>query len=256
MLLALLVACRHVPTEAGATCAPAPDAADATATALAGGPVSAKFTIHIERGDQTINAQGALLISPPSALRLEVSGPVGPPQLVVTSDGTRTAVWQAGARTLYEANDAPGLLGLLTGGAIGPEAITAVLLARVPALPPSAISNLAGTTWTLPEGGPLVEIGASCTNPDWLNALTVRRADRPALLDVHGVTAKGRWQTLSFGIAPLNLRADLVFDTWKPATPGSSAFDLRAPPNATVIDLGQMLALIPSGTTTPAPAPP
>lgn len=253
MLPLLLLACHRPPGDYDAPCEPAPDRDAATRAALAAGPSVARFSIHIVRGDKAINAQGALLVAPPASLRLEVAGPVGPPQLVVTSNGARVAVWQAGERTLYETDDAPALLARLTGGAIGPEAITAVLLARFPAPGPDTL--VAPRHWKVVDG-PTVDLGADCAHPDSLAHLVVTDAARGPLFDLQGTTRKGAWDVLSLGLTALDLRVELDFDTWKPATPGPTSFELHAPPGATVVDLASRLALSPAGTTTPAPAPP
>lgn len=236
MTLLLLIACHPQRPPAAIPGDAAADWAAVTARAqqlLAAGPVSAPFTIRLETAERTLHAQGALVVRPPDHFRIELSGPIGPPQLVIVGDGAAVTAWVASRQEVHRAEDAEGLLRGLTGGQAGLVGVTAVLLGQLPDLGVPTHTDEAGRTWTAEgagsltataAGGSLRSLGARDPVGGPLLALTLTPgAPYPEALDAH--------------LPTLGVRAELDFGVWKVATPPDAAFLLAIPPGATVLPL-------------------
>lgn len=228
-------------------------------------PVAARFSIRLESSSGTVNAAGAIVVRPPDAFRVELSGPIGPPQLVVASNGTAINAWLAGKTTYYQGDDAAAALRGLTGGAAGLELVTALLLGQLSE--PDAVGlTVTGPVPfprdgdTLPHAGPewrwtwCTEAAACVTEglAQPTGRLTTVDATASGLPLLHAEVTPGAatpWPSaLEIRILPLGARATVEFHSWAPATPPDAAFELAPPPGATITPLAV-------GTTTTGPAP-
>lgn len=232
-MLLLLLACAKVP-EPPPRADPASDWASVAArasTVAAGGAVAAKFDIHLLTGDKGLNAQGALVVRPPDDVRIEVSGPIGPPQLIIVSDGAAISVWMPGKQTFLRADDAEATLRDLTGGVAGAEAVALLLLGQLADLGVPATDDAAalGDPWTrawrVPDRGLLV----ARADRGALVELHARDASGADLLDLHLDAGRPYPKELHAELPTLRTSVDLDFGAWKPATPPDAAFTLNPP---------------------------
>lgn len=261
MLLVLLLACRPPPSPMGPLAADAALAAARATRADAMVPVSARFSLHLETPESTVNAPGALLVRPPDDFRIEISGPIGPPQIVVACDGKRLVAWHAPKSTLYVADDAATALAGLTGGAAGFEVLTALLLGQYAEPSAQGLSAMGPDEWPprdAPEAGPpsqwrwtWCEPGGACVTEGLSQAsgrLVAVEASTPMRPLLSASLRPGAlWpERLDVHLVPLNVRAELAFTAWTPASPTDAAFTLTTPPGATVTPLVL-------GTTAPSP---
>lgn len=231
----VLTGCPKPLTPEGPVVVVAPDVLLARAIAEAPpGPSSTTFDLRLELPDSRVNAQGALLVSPPDRFRIEVRGPIGPPQVVVVSDGKSLKTWLAGKNELYTADEADATIASYTGGETGIEALASLLLGRLPALGPPDLVQ--------PGGEPAFRwAGRGQSHVDV--ALDPRTAHLAglSLADESGaglLTAKvegNQWpQRLWVNLPQQGITATLEFEEWKPAQPSDAAFLLAAPPGAVV----------------------
>ena len=239
-ILAVLAACHPVKL-------PAPDVVDPAALVARAyaepppTPAYAPFTAVLTTADQTLSLNGTLVVSPPDRFRVELRGPIGPAQVIVTCDGKDVSAYIAPKNRYYHATDADGALGrLLAGGdgLHGATVATSLLLGRLPTLPGEPTLTAAGpvatTTWRRADGASFaagIESGTA-------HLVDARATDAAGVL-----LFSGAWEpapaptTLRVALPTLRATADIRFDDWKPATPTDAAFVLAAPPGAIVGDL-------------------
>jgi hypothetical protein len=211
-------------------------------------PVSARFGLTLVQGDSTVNASGAMVIRPGGSLRIEISGPIGPPALVIAADGHALHALQTGKNTFYSADDAEGALRTLTGGAAGLDIVTALLVGQlaVPTGGPVAVGPMPGESasggtyvyqWCRETGGCLAEGISRATGR--LLTLHATGPDGATLLDATlQPGSEGPYPSaLTVTLPSLHTSAAATFHAWTPATPPDAAFTLTAPPGATVLPL-------------------
>lgn len=246
----LLTSCKPVPP-------PPPDVVDAGALfarALAepaSSPMYATFDAVVTTGGRRISAAGTLVVSPPDRFRVELRGPIGPPQVVVTCDGHDVRAYMAPKNTFYAVNDADGALGALLGageGLRGAAVATSLLMGRLPLLPAEpvlvAVGPLANATWTRADN-------ASFTLG--IDGRTAHLADARATDPKGVVLFTGAWEpdvwpkALSLALPTLDTQADVRFGTWNVASLMDAAFVLEQPPGSEVGELN----LVPQGAATP-----
>lgn len=218
------------------------------------GPASASFDLRLRTPDQQVNAQGALVVAPPNRFRVEVRGPIGPPQLVIVSDGVGMRAWVAGKNQLYDAPDADARFRSYTGDAAGLDALSSLLLGRLPVREkPDAVrpGDPPGYRWDGPEQSHL----------DVSLAPTTGRVSGLTLVDPAGVSLveadveASEWPArLVVRLPAQGVEAELRFGEWRAATPGDAAFVLTPPPGAEVVPL--KLGGAPVDPEVPADAPP
>lgn len=242
--LLLLAGCHHrAPTAVDPTLLHAADALVVAEANRAAGlvPVLAKFNLQLQSPKDAVSAQGVLLVSPPDRFRIEISGPIGPPALVIASDGTAVNALLPGKGIFYAGPDAEAALRGLTGGAAGLDVVTALLVGQFvlpgPAGPEAAVSGGWQWSWTREDGTRLSETLGAVGGK--LVALDVTKADGAALLAADLVPTPGSpWPaSMHVELAPLGTTADVRFSSWQAATPGATAFTLTAPEGAEVREL-------------------
>jgi hypothetical protein len=238
ILLALLLGCPPKP----AALPRAPDGAEA----LIGWaeeqplppPVASAFSIRIDTPDTHASAAGTLVVAAPGRFRFEVHGPIGGSVLVVACDGTSLNAWEAGKNRFIDGSGIGEQLRTLTGGVAGLDAVTALLVGRVPQLgKPTEIVPSPGSpqyTFVGPGGSRLV-VG--------LDVASGR------LASFSGVGGDGRqWLSavIEPGLYPKRLQlaflwiattVDINFAAWNPVSPDPSAFTLSPPPGTVVVPL-------------------
>ncbi|MES2642183.1 MAG: hypothetical protein V4850_22055 [Myxococcota bacterium] len=253
-LLAVLTGCPKPPTPEGPLVAVDPEALLARAVAEAPpGPSATTFDLRLDLADSRVNAQGALLVSPPDRFRIEVRGPIGPPQVVVVSDGTGLRTWLAAKNELYTADDADATIAAYTGGEAGLEALASLLLGRLPALGVPdrfRVEGVPAYRWVGPGES---HVDASL-DPRTAHLVALALADElgAALLDAR--VEGNEWPERLVAVLPQQrVTATLEFEEWKPASPSDAAFLLAAPPGATVRPL---LFTGPGGPAASGGAPP
>lgn len=195
---------------------------------VASGPVYAQFSAVVVTPDSRFTAVGTLVVSPPNRFRIELRGPIGPPQLVVTCDGTAVRAYLAPKNTFYESLDASSALGSLWGieSIDGATVATSLLLGRVPAMPGSPTVEGSSLVWTRFDGArvalSLDQATAHLTAVDAVAADGTRR--------LRADWTPGTFpRALHAELPTLGAAADLSFDEWHVASPTDAAFVLAAP---------------------------
>lgn len=201
----------------------------------------ATFSTVITVGAQRLTANGTLVVSPPDRFRVELRGPIGPAQLVVTCNGHDVRAYVASENTYYIAVDADGALGRVLGAGEavrGAAAATSLLMGRLPALDTvpalSASGSVATATWTRADGARLA-LGVDSRTAHLTDATAT---DASGVLLFSGKWAPDAWPTaLGVRLPSLGVAADLRFNEWKGASPTDAAFLLVPPQGSTVRDL-------------------
>lgn len=200
-------------------------------------PVLATFDVKLATPSDRASANGLLLLDPDGRFRLELSGPIGGPAVIVACDGEELDAWQSGKNIFWTAGAVEEALRDASGGEAGLGAIATVFAGRLPAdLGDPDATDTDGDgypryTWAGPDDSRLVAVldprngrlrGLSAFDEDgkaWLRA-ELEPGDFPEHLSVelpvHGV------------------QAELDFDAWKPASPTDAAFTLSPPPGAEI----------------------
>jgi hypothetical protein len=219
-------------------------------------PAAATFGLHVETPDKRVSASGALVVQPPDHFRVEVRGPIGPPVLVIVSDGTGLYAWEAGKNVFHTAADADAALRQETGGAAGLGALTSLLIGRLPALrKPDAIGAMGVPEYRWAGAGQSALSVALDPRSARLAGLALFDEAGAAVLQA-SVTAPDLPEHLEVRMPAMGLVARLDFDGWKPAAPPPSAFVLPAPAGAEVrpLDLHRKVPVggEPDGAAAPA----
>ncbi|MDP2311060.1 MAG: hypothetical protein Q8P18_33880 [Pseudomonadota bacterium] len=234
-LVALLTGCPKPPAPEGPIEAVSPEVLLTRALGEpAPGPATSSFDLRLDLPDQRINAQGALLVSPPDRFRIEVRGPIGPPQVVVVSDGKGIRTWLAGKNELYTADDADARIAAYTGGEAGMEALASLLLGRLPALgAPDLVRADSKPTyrWT----GPGESHVDAALDPRTAHLVALALADEVGAPLLDAQVEGAQWPERLVAVLPQQgITATLEFKEWKAAEPSDAAFVLAAPPGAAV----------------------
>jgi len=240
-LLALSVACKPVAL-------PAPDVTDVSglhARALAEpppGPSYVGFDALLTAPGQRLALDGLLVVSPPDRFRVELKGPIGPAQVIVTCDGTDVRAWVAPQNKLYLAEDADASLGALLGGGAdlrGAAVATSLLLGRVPDLGTAPVLTAVGpigqAAWARPDGARLL-VGIDGRTAHLVDARAEDSGAAPLFLGTWKPAAAGP-EALTVRLPSLEVSVDVRFKAWSPATPTDAAFRMEAPAGAVVSPL-------------------
>ncbi len=248
--LMLLLACVRAPPVVDV---PAATPAELLATAVAeapAGPAIATFSIRVQGPDAGVSAQGTALVAPGGRFRLELRGPIGGPAFIAACDGTTLRAWEAGPNRVWEATDLDARLRGATNGALGLDALSELLLLRLPrGLPPptSTRTRDGRPSFEWAQGGAqlAVDLDAATARvarlglvgPDgqaWLGLQGEADTSRPSR-DKPGPARPPR--TLTVVLPPMNTTAELNFGAWTNAAPTDPAFRLALPAGATVEEL-------------------
>ena len=200
------------------------------------GPVYAQFSAVVVTPNSRFTAAGTLVVSAPNRFRIELRGPIGPPQLVITCDGTAVHAYLAPKNTYFASDDASAALSAILGVGSGDGAavVTSLLLGRVPALPPVSRVEGAMLVWTRDDGARL----SMSVDQD-----TAHLVSATALTADGTVQFRGDWTPAAFPTAlhaelpGLGASADLSFEQWNVAAPLDAAFSLAAPDGAKIVPL-------------------
>lgn len=228
LVLALLSGCPKPTPEAPLpTVDPRELLARATAEAPPGAS-AATFDLRVESPEQNVNANGALVVSPPDRFRVEVRGPIGGPALVVVSDGTRLRAWLASKNELLTADTADAVIAGYTGGEVGLEALASLLLGRLPTLrAPDLVrpETIPSYRWVGPAQSHL-DVALDPRSGHLAGFGLVDELGAELLsADVAGGEA---WPTKLVARVPRKgIVATFEFDEWRPAAPPDSAFVLE-----------------------------
>jgi hypothetical protein len=196
-------------------------------------PASTTFGLKLDTPDQHVSASGALVVEPPGRFRIEVRGPIGPPVLVIVSDGKALYAWQAGKNTFYSGPDADSAIRAYTGGAVGLEALAALFTGRLPHLGPAdeVADGRPEYTWHGPGQSRLFARLAPETGR--LSALSLHDEAGQDVLEAQ-MAGADRPSQLSVTLPTVGGKATLDMGDWRPATPPPAAFVLSPPPGAEV----------------------
>ncbi len=91
-----------------------------------------RFTVRLEGPGAAGTTKGALVLGQPDLFRVEVHSPVGPPMMLLASDGTSLHAWIAKGNRFYRGQDAAAVLDQLTRGAVGLSDVNQVLTGGLP----------------------------------------------------------------------------------------------------------------------------
>lgn len=199
-------------------------------------PVAARFSIDIERADGAISASGTAVIAAPDRFRVELRGPIGPPQVIATCDGTSFRAWVAQKNTVYTGEDAEAALRGWTGGSAGVDDVVALLLGRMPSLGEPDLVDVSDrrprVRWTRDDGVSVTALldpttahlyslaGTDAAGQSWLEA-RYEPGPYPGRLELH--------------LPALNLDVDATFSEWQRVDPPETAFTLPIPEGAAVV---------------------
>lgn len=100
-----------------------------------------RFTIRLEGPGLAGTTKGALVLAQPDRFRVEVHNPVGPPMMLLASDGRALNVWVSKNNRFYRGEDASQVLQQLTGGAVQLSDVNLLLTGGLP-LPEAEIRDL------------------------------------------------------------------------------------------------------------------
>lgn len=254
VLLAALSGCPKTPAEPAPLDVDPVVLLDRALAEPAPGPMASAFDLRVATPERTISANGALVVSPPARFRIEVRGPIGPPQLVIVGDGEGVTAWLAGENALVMAPDAGARIRGYTGGDVGLDALASLLIGRLPALGrPDLFQPTRPPTYRWAGPGQSHLDVTLDTRSAHLSALALADELGQALLeaDVRG----GAWpERLEVRVPPKGIVAELSFGEWRAAEPLDAAFSLPPPPGATVrpLNLGGAPAPEPAPDATPA----
>lgn len=231
-----LAGCPKAPPPAATAADPVAALERARAEATPG-PVYAPFNAVITTPDQRLTVAGSLVVAAPDRFRIELRGPIGPPQVVITSDGKAAQAYVAPKNTYYTSNDASAALAGFLGinDVNGAALVASLLLGRVPALPGMPSLNAAGQlVWSREDGA----------------SITITMDEQTAhLATAEAYAAEGNRQFRADwtpGPFPVALRAelptihsgiDLKFGDWQAAAPTDAAFVLVIPEGSKVVPL-------------------
>lgn len=200
-------------------------------TEAASGPVYAPFSAVVALPDSRFTAVGTLVVSSPNRFRIELRGPIGPPQVVVTCDGMAVRAYLAPKNTFYESLDASAALGSLWGaeGIDGAAVATSLLLGRVPALPGTPTVEGASLVWTRLDGARV----ALSMDQATAHLIAADAAGADGTRSLRANWTPGTFpKALHVELPTLGASADLSFGDWQAAAPTDAAFQLVAPEGA------------------------
>ena len=236
-MILLLLACAHHPVEV--PCISGPDSPALAALRrneiLGAGPVAVAFNIRIQKPDGEVNARGALLVAPPDRFRLEISGPIGPPQIVVASDGAALGAYVAGKKRFYVQPAVDLAVGRLTNGTMDADGVVAMLLGVLPAVGAGVqqVPTESGRLADQAAGGPVASFGLDCEG---------RLASVGAGDSQTGAAFVAYWQgglrypsQVDATIHRIGLHVHVDFADWRPVHPTDAVFTLAAPPGFEVL---------------------
>lgn len=91
-----------------------------------------RFTVRLEGPGVAGTTKGALVLGQPDLFRVEVHSPVGPPMMVLASDGKALNAWIAKGNRFFRGDDAAAVLDQLTRGAVNLSDVNQVLTGGLP----------------------------------------------------------------------------------------------------------------------------
>ena len=232
--------------------APSPLVLDAVALVAravaepAPGPTYGSFSALLRLPGQSVSLQGTLLVSAPDRFRVELRGPIGPAQVIVTCNGQDATLWLTPKNTFSSIPDANAILGGLVGAGegVGGSAVAAsLLLGRLPALPGAPVLRAAGSvatsTWVRDDGA-IFEAGIEGGTGHLVSA---RALDASGLLLMNASWEAGPFPSaMRVELPTLGVVADLRFSSWGAATPADTLFE-GAPPEGAVLKVLDLAAL-------------
>ncbi len=212
-----------------------------TRAEAAAAPTYASFSALLRLPDQSVSLQGTLVVSAPDRFRVELRGPIGPAQVIVTCNGTDATAWLAPKNSFRVLPDANRALGTLLGGAegLGGAAVaTSLLLGRLPELPGvpelRAAGSVATATWARPDGASFEAAIESRTG----HLVSARALDAGGQLLLDAAWEPGPLPaSMRVSLPTLGVVADVRFSSWNPAAPADSLFEGVAPDGAVVSPL-------------------
>ncbi len=200
--------------------------------------IYAPFSAVLAMKDNRVTAGGNVVVVAPDRFRLELRGPIGPPQLVVACDGDVVRAYLAPKNLFVEASADAGLAMVLGAeGGDGATVATSLLLGRVPILPgdPTLVLSPPGLSWARTDGAAFSVVLDAATAH--LAAARANDAAGRPLLDATW-TPGAFPEALNVTIPPLSVSADVKFGEWQPASPTDAAFVLVKPEGAETRAIG------------------
>jgi hypothetical protein len=213
-------------------------------------PVAGRLTTTVITADKGFSAVGLLLLAPGGKFRLELRGPIGPPQLVVTCNGVRLAAYVASKDEAWVTDDARDWLGGAVGPDLDPEDLVGLLAGRLPTLPTAWVPGEIGPGW----------LDVSYARADGMAARARLDAAASRVRELSVASAESELfratiepaampRALDVTLPSLGARAEASFSSWEPVAPTDAAFSMTLPATTAVHDLAK-------ATSAPAPPPP
>ena len=194
-------------------------------------PMAAGFSIDIEGAEGKVSARGSLVVFAPDRFRIEIRGPIGPAVVVVVCDGHSASAWIAGKNRFYTSADADAALRRLAGGAAGIQAVTSLLMGRLPDLEGEPMVGPGGLTWERPGDAFTTQLDPTTAH---LRHAVVTADGRSAL---EATWEPGAWPSAMTATLHTmgGVSVSVDFDDWKAVFPPDSVFSLTAPAGAEVL---------------------
>jgi hypothetical protein len=196
-------------------------------------PAYGAFSALLRTPGGSTSVLGALVVSAPDRFRVELRGPIGPAQVILTCNGKDVTAWVAPKNTFFRIAEADEALGGLVGdaGADGAAIAASLLLGRLPPLPGApelrAAGSVATASWAR-EDGARFEAGVEGR---YGRLATARATSGEGLLLFDAAWEPGPFPAaMRVELPTLGVVADVKFSPWTAAEPPDTAFE-GAPPN-------------------------
>lgn len=246
MGLALLIGCKHkTPDPPAVTVAATELVAQARARPLPAA-IRATYGIDVDAGKTSGSTRGAMVLSAPDRLRVDILTPLNTPLAYVASDGTALHAWIQQEKVFYRGDDAAAVLGELLDGAVGGADAIAVLTGNLP-LPEAPLRaaeldearGMLRATFDAPEGATLT---AWLGGDSAVYGLELTAADGAPLI----VVDHGKHEAIGDQLLPGEI--DIAFPTvgwsvglsvrsWELLDEAPAVFSIAPPPGAIEKDL-------------------
>lgn len=218
-----------------------------------------RFTVRLAGPGLAGTTKGALVLAQPDRFRVEIHSPVGPPMMLLASDGRALHAWLSRDNRFYRGDDAARVLAQLSGGAVGLADVNRLLTGGLPLASAeprelrqdedgrvrlrlegpegsrvqASLDGGSGLVRDLQVYGPTVALAPGLELPVPLMDLQILEVDRrfrqqlPALLKIR--------------LPTLKTEVELEFLSWDELGQIPEVFSLQPPPGAQERDLVESL---------------
>jgi len=223
--------------------------------------MNGRFSLTVNTGEREVTIPVSMLFDHPDRFRIELYSPFGTPLMTSTSDGKSLHVWSQRDRIFYAGHEASEVLKRITGGEVGIDDFLAILTGKLP-LVDAEILHIGRTVFE-DDGVVIVMLG-----PDEIRVRAVidpksglvrqLRVDppmeqsgyeEPSGEPILQVNYDGQMRqdkvvlpaSIEVTMPRIGWTVRLNAKRWGSLSEAPEAFDLVAPPGATIKDLRETL---------------